>query len=77
MCRRIENGGVETPPYKLNMKTISENGYLLKVDNLKTYFPIRKGLLRRTVGFIKAVDGVSFDIKKGQTLGLVGCRGCR
>jgi len=50
--------------------------YLLKVDNLKTYFPIRKGLLRRTVGYIKAVDGVSFGIEKGQTLGLVGESGC-
>jgi len=50
--------------------------YLLKVDDLKTYFPIRKGLLRRTVGYIKAVDGISFGIKKGQTLGLVGESGC-
>lgn len=52
------------------------NGYLLKVEDLKTHFPIKKGLLRRTVGFIKAVDGVSFAIKKGQTLGLVGESGC-
>ena len=55
---------------------VSTNGYLLKVDNLKTYFSIKKGLLRRTVGFIKAVDGVSFGIEKGQTLGLVGESGC-
>ena len=55
---------------------VSTNNYLLKVDNLKTYFPIRKGLLRRTVGHVKAVDGVSFKIAAGQTLGLVGESGC-
>jgi oligopeptide/dipeptide ABC transporter ATP-binding protein len=55
---------------------MSTNNYLLKVEYLKTYFPVKKGLLRRTVGFIKAVDGVSFDIEKGQTLGLVGESGC-
>ena len=55
---------------------VSTNGYLLRVDDLKTWFPIKKGLLRRTTGFIKAVDGVSFDIKRGQTLGLVGESGC-
>jgi oligopeptide transport system ATP-binding protein len=52
------------------------NGYLLKVDNLKTYFAIKKGLLRRTVGYVRAVDGVSFGIREGQTLGLVGESGC-
>ncbi len=52
------------------------NGHLLKVDDLKTYFPIKKGLLRRTAGYVKAVDGVSFEIRKGQTLGLVGESGC-
>jgi len=55
---------------------LNTNNYLLQVENLKTYFPIKKGLLRRTTGFIKAVDGISFGIKAGQTLGLVGESGC-
>lgn len=49
---------------------------LLDVQNLKTYFPIRAGLFGRTVGWIRAVDGVSFRILPGQTLGLVGESGC-
>lgn len=49
---------------------------LLRVRDLKVHFPIRKGLFLRTVGHVKAVDGVSFDIFRGQTLGLVGESGC-
>ncbi len=49
---------------------------LLKVENLKKYFPIKKGLLSKTVGYVKAVDDVSFVINKGETLGLVGESGC-
>jgi oligopeptide/dipeptide ABC transporter ATP-binding protein len=49
---------------------------VLQVESLKKYFPVRKGLLRRTVGFVHAVDDVSFMIGSGETLGLVGESGC-
>jgi len=49
---------------------------LLRVRNLTKHFPVKGGLLRRTVAQVKAVDGVSFDIARGQTLGLVGESGC-
>ena len=49
---------------------------VLQVDGLKKYFPIRKGILKRTVGWIRAVDDISFAMSRGQTLGLVGESGC-
>src|SRR5580658_710760 len=49
---------------------------LLQIRDLKTYFPIKRGIFSRTVGWVKAVDGVSFDIHRGRTLGLVGESGC-
>jgi oligopeptide/dipeptide ABC transporter ATP-binding protein len=49
---------------------------LLEVRDLRTWFPIHRGVLSRTVGHVKAVDGVSFDIQPGKTLGLVGESGC-
>jgi oligopeptide/dipeptide ABC transporter ATP-binding protein len=49
---------------------------LVRVRDLKVHFPIRKGLIRRQVGAVRAVDGVSFDLQRGETLGLVGESGC-
>ena len=54
----------------------SDQPILLEVKNLKTWFPIRRGLLQRTVGHVKAVDDVSFYVRRGETLGLVGESGC-
>jgi oligopeptide/dipeptide ABC transporter ATP-binding protein len=49
---------------------------LFRVEDLKKYFPIHKGLLGKTVGYVHAVDGVSFTIRSGETMGLVGESGC-
>jgi len=53
-----------------------ENNVLLKVKNLKKYFPVRGGILSKIIGYVQAVDEISFDIKGGETLGLVGESGC-
>ncbi len=49
---------------------------MLNVENLKIWFPVKQGLLSKTVGYVKAVNGVSFQIRKGEILGLVGESGC-
>jgi len=55
---------------------VHDDKYILEVNKLKKYFPIEDGLLQRTVGYLKAVDGVSFKIERGTTMGLVGESGC-
>ena len=50
--------------------------YILQVNSLKKYFPIKGGLLGRTTGYVKAVDGVTFNLERGCTMGLVGESGC-
>ena len=49
---------------------------VLEIKNLTKHFPVKKGLFRRTVGYVKAVDGVTFTINKSETLGLIGESGC-
>jgi oligopeptide/dipeptide ABC transporter ATP-binding protein len=65
---RPEVRTITTPP--------TEREILLEVKNLKTYYPIRKGILKRVVGYVKAVDGIDLKIRKGSTLALVGESGC-
>ncbi len=50
--------------------------YILMVNHLKKYFPIKGGMVSKTVGWVKAVDGVTFNLKRGTTMGLVGESGC-
>jgi len=49
---------------------------LVRMEGIKTYFPIKKGVMRRTVGYVKAVDDVTITVRKGRTIGLVGESGC-
>jgi len=64
---------LDAPPSPLSSTTASK---LLEVVHLKVHFPIRKGLFKRVVGQVKAVDGVSLAIRSGRTLALVGESGC-
>ena len=56
---------------------MTQNGeFIVEVEDLKTHFPVRKGVFSRISGWVKAVDGVSFKVRRGRTLGLVGESGC-
>ncbi len=63
-------------PAQARKNPVENSVKLLKVENLRVYFPIRKGIFRRVVDYVKAVDDISFNILKGETFALVGESGC-
>src|ERR1700716_1092781 len=67
---------ISTQPRTPPATPAPEGAPLLRVQSLKKYFPVRRGLLQRVIGHIKAVDEVSLDLRHGETLGLVGESGC-
>jgi len=71
-----EDTDVRTPPSPANRPPEAGSGALLEVIDLVKYFPVMGGFPRRVVGNIKAVDGISFSLAQGETLGLVGESGC-
>jgi oligopeptide/dipeptide ABC transporter ATP-binding protein len=77
--KSVPDGPVQAPASGGARRGVAEVGAahpLIEVRDLKKHFPVKKGLLRRTVGYVYAVDGVSFTIGRGETVGLVGESGC-
>ncbi|CAM5457410.1 putative Oligopeptide transport ATP-binding protein AppF [Streptomyces afghaniensis 772] [Streptomyces afghaniensis] len=66
----------ETSGSTLTQDTAADGEILLKVTGLQKHFPIRKGLLQRQTGAVRAVNGIDFEVRKGETLGVVGESGC-
>jgi oligopeptide/dipeptide ABC transporter ATP-binding protein len=71
-----KSGRVTSPPAGRSRLADDHTAPLLSVEDLHVHFPIRAGVLRRQVGTVRAVDGVSFELRRGETLGLVGESGC-
>ncbi len=67
-----DDDNIDDTQYKQKHSSIASDETLLSINDLQTYFPIKRGIFKRTVGYVKAVDGVSLTIKSGKTLALVG-----
>jgi len=84
MAKKLKNANTETREERKQRLTIDNNyeplvhddKYILEVNELKRYFEIKDGVLQRIVGYVRAVDGISFKIERGTTMGLVGESGC-
>ena len=72
----IDSLKVSKEDQKSKLDYVLQQDKIIEVSNLNTHFPIQKGVFRKTVGYVKAVNNVSFDVRKGETLGLVGESGC-
>ena len=70
------SSGVDERGYQPARTAGNDGDVILKAEDLMKHYPIRAGVLRRTVGHVKAVDGVSFELRRGETLGVVGESGC-
>lgn len=75
-AKSIEDGKIKPQETAARLENLQKQAPLIQVNNLKTWFPAKKNFFGKTLEYVKAVDGVSFEVYPGETLGLVGESGC-